>query len=323
MDLDRLRFFVQVAELGSFGKAASMTGVDQSGISRKINALEQDCSGRLFHRTGRGVTLTEFGQLILPRVKALLNDADQLADAMKTCAGVPSGLVRIGIMPSLSDPSMSILLSRVRARFPAIHLCVFEGSGGQIDEWLVSGRVDFAVLFRYGTTAPAGEEGLALVNTCLVGKSGNTLTTSPQIEFSKLDGVPLILPSVPNGLRVALGRIAQQEHIDLSVVMEADSLSIQKNIAMTGDAFAVLGSHAVRADVEAGTLQASCIVNPRIMRTIVLSTTSAHPSTLASREVATLTRRIFERLVSDGSLGVEVMLPRALESQKADAASLP
>ena len=68
---------------------------------------------------------------------------------MKTSAGVPSGLVRIGIMPSLSDPSMSILLSRVRARFPAIHLCVFEGSGGQIDEWLVSGRVDFADLLRH------------------------------------------------------------------------------------------------------------------------------------------------------------------------------
>lgn len=311
MDLDRLRFFVQVAELGSFGKAATMTGVDQSGISRKINALEQDCCGRLFHRTGRGVTLTEFGLQILPRVKALLHDADELAEAMKTSAGVPSGTVRLGIMPSLSDPAMGVLLSHVRARFPAIHLSVFEGSGGQIDEWLVSGRVDFAVLFRYGTTAPAGEEGLALVNTCLVGKPGNTLTSTPQVEFKNLDKLPLILPSIPNGLRVALGRIAQQEHIDLSVVMEADSLPIQKSIAMSGDAYAVLGSHAVRAEIAAGTLQAACIVNPRIMRTIVLSTTSAHPSTRASREVATLTRRIFERLVSDGSLGDEVMRPEA------------
>ena len=46
MDLDRLKIFVQVAELGSLSKAASVTGVPQSAISRKITALEQDCSGR-------------------------------------------------------------------------------------------------------------------------------------------------------------------------------------------------------------------------------------------------------------------------------------
>ena len=218
MDLERLSFFVQVAELGSFSKVAHVTGVDQSVISRKITALEQDCCGRLFHRNSRGVTLTEFGERVLPRIKALLSDAERLGSELKTSAGVPAGTVHIGVMPSLAHPALGILLRQVRARFPGVHLAVLEGSGGQLDEWLASGRVDFAILSRYGASAPAGEEALALVDTCLVGKPGNPLTRAPQVEFSRLDGIPLILPSVPNGLRVALGRIAQQEHIALSVV---------------------------------------------------------------------------------------------------------
>ena len=106
MDLDRLKIFVQVAELGSLSKAASVTGVPQSAISRKITALEQDCSGRLFHRTGRGVTLTEFGQRVLPRIKALIDDAQQLSDDLKSSAGVPAGTVRIGFLPSLTHPAL-------------------------------------------------------------------------------------------------------------------------------------------------------------------------------------------------------------------------
>ena len=302
MDLDRLKIFVQVAELGSLSKAASVTGVPQSAISRKITALEQDCSGRLFHRTGRGVTLTEFGQRVLPRIKALIDDAQQLSDDLKSSAGVPAGTVRIGFLPSLTHPALGPLLRNVRSRLPGVHLQIVEGSSGQLDEWLSSGRVDFGVLFRYGNSASPGEEVLAVVDTYLVGMPGNLLTRLPEVEFSKLDRVPLILPNIPNGLRVAIARIAQQKHVTLSVIMEADSLPIQKNIAASGEAYAILARHAVRSEIQAGILQASRIVKPRINRTIVLSTTSAHPSTLACREVTALMRRIYEDLVAEGAL---------------------
>jgi LysR family transcriptional regulator, nitrogen assimilation regulatory protein len=305
MDLDRLKLFAQAAELGSLSKVASLTGAAQSAISRKITALEQECGGRLFSRTGRGVALTEFGERIFPRVKSLLEDADKLLSEMKTSAGIAMGTVHIGLMPSLAHPATSLLLRQVRERFPGIHLHIVEGSGGQLDEWLMSGRIDIAVLFRYSKAVPQGEQTLAVVDTFLVGHPGDTLTRKPTINFLDLDGIPLVLPSIPNGLRVALARLAIQERVNLSVVMEADSLPIQKNVSATGDAYAVLGSHAVGPEVQAGTLQASCIVNPRIKRTIVLSTTTAHPLTLAGREVATLTRRIFESLVSEKTLKVD------------------
>src|SRR5262249_14163387 len=92
--------FVKVAELGSLTQAASVLDMPQSVISRQIGVLERECGSRLFRRTGRGVVLTDFGQQIFPRVKALIAQADQLSDDIRTSSGEPLGDVRVGLLPS-------------------------------------------------------------------------------------------------------------------------------------------------------------------------------------------------------------------------------
>jgi LysR family nitrogen assimilation transcriptional regulator len=66
MDLAGLRLFVQVAEAGSLSRAATGLETTQPAISRRIAAFEQAWGGRLFHRTGRGVMLTDLGERVLP-----------------------------------------------------------------------------------------------------------------------------------------------------------------------------------------------------------------------------------------------------------------
>jgi DNA-binding transcriptional LysR family regulator len=199
-----------------------------------------------------------------------------------------------------------MLMRRARALYPGIHLYVVDGSAGQLDEWLSAGRVDVAVLFRHNESIPNGEHALAVVDAHLVSKPGDALTRNPTIDFVKLAGVPLILPGLPNGWRVAIERIATQKRIELSVVMESDSLPIIENVAAEGDAYAVLGSHVANRDVERGVLQSSAIVNPRIRLTVTLATTTAQPLTLACREVAMLIRRIFDELIAEGTLKVDL-----------------
>ena len=127
LDLARLRLFVQVAEVGSLTKAAVMLDTAQPAISRQIAQLEREWGGRLFHRTGRGVAPTELGLRILPRAKALLAQAGELADDIKGTAGIPSGNVRIGVLPSLSQPLISLLFQRTRARFPKLQPASLRG----------------------------------------------------------------------------------------------------------------------------------------------------------------------------------------------------
>ena len=89
MDYAAWKLFIDATELGSLSKVALVYGTSQPHISRRIGELEQECGGRLFLRTGRGVVLTELGQRIAPRVRAWLTSTEQLANDVRTSAGTP------------------------------------------------------------------------------------------------------------------------------------------------------------------------------------------------------------------------------------------
>lgn len=293
MDLETLKLFAEVAQQGSLTKASISLSSLPSSLSRKISALERECGGRLLHRTGRGVTLTELGEQILPRIKELLLGLENLSQEIHAMAGVPTGQVRIGMLASMTHPLVNRLFKELRAKHPDVRLHVFGGSNGKLDEWLVDGHIDIAVMFRYGKAGFDNEEALGIVDTYLVGPVNDAVTRHPTVEFSRLDKLPLILPGPPNGLRIVLDQLAKKHGVRLSVVMEANSLPIQSDIVADGGGYTVLAGYAAARGVEAGLLQASRIVNPGIERTVTLGL-SHRPASLATREVARMIRRIVD-----------------------------
>jgi DNA-binding transcriptional LysR family regulator len=299
MNSEQLRLFVQVAEHGTLTKAAIAANSLQSVISRQLGALEKECGGRLFYRTGRGVTLTELGAAFLPRVREFLTQLDQLAEDMRSFAEVPAGDVRFGILPALSDPMVSMLYRQAREQHPLVRLHLFEGSNGQLEEWVATGRVDMALLYRYGTVDTASDRVLGTVHACLVGAAGDAVTAQRTLPFRQLQGLPLVLPSVPNALRTTLDQIARREGIELTIVMEADSLPIQKNIAAGREGYAILGRQAVTREIAEGRLQAARIVSPTIERTATLVMTTQRTYTLAMRAVARLIEPLAQELLKE------------------------
>lgn len=288
MNLEQLRLFACVAEHSSLTKASVALDSQQSVVSRQLSSLETECGGRLFYRTGRGVSLTELGTAFLPRVLQLLRDVEQLAEDMKAHADVPSGDVRFGILPAFSYPLVNQLYRETRARYPRIKLHLFEGSNGQLLEWVGSGRVDIALLYRYETIHSASERVLGKTDAYLIGAAGDPVTSQPSIAFKSLEKLPLVVPSTPNALRSSLDQMARRAGISLTIAMEADSLPIQKNIVADGGTYAIVGHQAVTREIEAGVLQASRIVDPTIERTAVLLATTQRSYTLATRAVTSL-----------------------------------
>ena len=114
---------MDAAELGSLSKVALAYGTSQPHISRQITELEQECGGRLFQRTGRGVVLTELGQRIAPKVRAWLTSTEQLANDVRASAGTPIGKVRIGSLPSTAHPLVSTLYKRLKQQLSADPAC--------------------------------------------------------------------------------------------------------------------------------------------------------------------------------------------------------
>lgn len=294
-DLERLRIFLTVVQQASLTRAAVVLGLPQPAISRQISKLESQCGGRLFHRTGRGVTLTQLGEALLPKIDSVLREANELSAQLDEAASLPSGDVRLGALPSLYMVLVVPLFFELRKAFPAIRLQIFEGSAGQIDQWLANGFVDLGLPYRYGKIERADVDPLVQISSYVMAAPGDELTAEPTVCFAALNRRPLVLPGTPSSVRLTLNQMAKQSGITLNVVIEADSTQIQKAVARLGRAYAVLPAHAATEEVEAGTLQRSRIVEPEFNRTIVLGMTVARPPSRATRQVARTIREIFSK----------------------------
>jgi DNA-binding transcriptional LysR family regulator len=292
MEYAAWKLLIDAAEFGSLSKVALAYGTSQPHISRRISELEQECGGRLFERTGRGVILTELGQRIAPKVRGWLASTDELTNDVRTSAGTPIGKVRIGSLPSTAHPLVSTLHKRLKQQYPLIQLAVREGQGSQLETWLEDGTVDLAILYR---TSPAPKDGdiyLVETSTYLVSAAGDPLTARPTVRFSSLHNLPLVLFCRPNTWRNRLEEISAERNVSLNVALEADSLSLQTHIVSEGGIYALLGPYAVAAASRDRRLQSAKLVAPVVTRHIALALSRHANLTLACRTVMQITREI-------------------------------
>jgi DNA-binding transcriptional LysR family regulator len=292
MDPMAWKIFVDAAEFGSLSKVASAHGTSQPQISRIIGELEQECGGRLFRRTGRGVLLTEFGERIAPRIRAWIDSTEELANDIRTTAGMPIGNVRIGSLPSTAYPLLTTVFARLKKQFPLVQMTVREGQGAQLETWLEDGSVDLAILFRMSPAPRNGDVYLFDAPTYLVSAIGDPLTARPTAEFSAVENLPLVLFCRPSAWRNHLEQVAAEQRVSFNVVLEADSLSMQTQIVARGGIYALLGPNAIAGASRTLRLQSSRIVAPTISRYVALAMSPRGKSTLACRTVMHMIRDV-------------------------------
>jgi LysR family transcriptional regulator, nitrogen assimilation regulatory protein len=135
-----------------------------------------------------------------------------------------------------------------------------------------SGAVDLAILFRFHRPIGSDERLLCVAHTFLVSAPGDELTREPTLSFSRLAGLRLVLPRRPSHWRNALDETARSLGFKLEPVAEADSLTVQKElVARTPGLYSILGPFSVAAELQSGTLQASRLVRPDLIRHVTLA----------------------------------------------------
>jgi DNA-binding transcriptional LysR family regulator len=285
LDLRALRAFASVAEHGSLTRAAATLEVAHSALSRRISALEAELGGRLFHRTGRGATPTEFALALLPRARAMLADNDALRAEAQGEQTSPAGTVTLGLVPAVARPLVSSLVVRSKKEFPRIRLCALEAYSGQVEEWLNTGRVDIGIFNRYGRAKVRGAELFAQSTLVVVSawRPGAVPTVWP---FRGLAGLPLVLAPRPNSLAATVADLALRHHIKLNVVLESGSSALVRDaVAHTGLATLVPKYFAEREYAGAEFTRIP-LVKPAIRQQAWVALTSHRPASLAVRAVA-------------------------------------
>lgn len=297
LNLRALRTVAAVARSGSLSRAAASLGMVQSAASRHLAEVEAELGGALFHRTGRGVVPTELAAEAMPRLLALLADADTLTQSLRERGGAPVGPVTLGLVPSLSGRLASALWSRVSELQPRLQLQVREGYSGDLEAALAEGRVDLAVVNRYRARGPNRYRALFDTPLCVVGRpavlagalrlpAARALPRS--VRLPAIVKLPLVLPMPPNALVSLLEEQTQRLGLRPRVLMCAGSSVIIKRLLQDHVCASLLPQHAVADELAAGTLAAVPLAERALQQHVVLATSSQHPFTLAAKLVAGL-----------------------------------
>lgn len=290
-DLEVLRLFVSVAELGNFSHAAGVKGITQPSVSRAMRALERSLQATLFHRTGRGVELTPVGEQTFLRARALLEHADQFSTDIRDQSRRTTGTVTVALLTTYMRLLAADLFEEVHRQFPGIVLRLLESFSVEHEAWLSNGWADIALVTRYSRTGLSKRDVLAMSDVMVVGNP-DLGENGDEIPFRALASIPLVLPASPNGLRLCVDEEARRRGIRLNVALEAHSFEAQQAIISRGYCHALWSQHSVRLQRLDTQFAVRRITDPKLPRYVMMKTTTHHPLSRASREVARILRRL-------------------------------
>ncbi|MGQ0544121.1 MAG: LysR family transcriptional regulator [Betaproteobacteria bacterium] len=291
MDLKQLEYFVHVAELGSFTRAATLLSVAQPALSRQVRLLEIELRQNLLYRNGRGVTPTEPGKRLLAHGRGILEQVSRARQELDEIKGAPVGHVIVGLPPSVGRALSTSLVEKFSERFPKATLGVVEGLTVYIQEWLAMGRVDVSLLYNpvpspHLETLPVVEDRLYLIGPAA---SAARRKTPLAVPLAALQGYRLIVPARPHAMRMHVETQMANLGLKMKVAWEIDGISTILDLVRQGYGHAVLPIHAV-AGREG--LVAQPIVKPRLASVLVLATAAQRPLTPLARSVAGLLREL-------------------------------
>lgn len=284
MELRQIRYFVQVANLRSFSKAARVLNVAQSALSRHIQALEAELGTPLLLRTTRGVETTQAGRTLVLMGEPLLQSVAQMREAVSRAAAMPSGEVVVGMPQSISPVLAPLILHECAKTYPKLAIHVMEGLSVFFAEWLHQGKIDLAVMTNFGEVDGVRTSHLAFEELVFVSsyERGSERRPAGVISFAEVAATPIVLSSQ---FRRLIDRATKASGQSLNVAIELDSIAIIKEIVSSTPHCSILPYASVRREALEGHLRVASIVDPPIWRELVLGLNARMASPAAVQAV--------------------------------------
>ena len=212
MDNPLLKYiaFVKTIEKGSFTAAAESMNYAQSSVSKMIADLEKEWDMTLLERSKSGVCLTSSGEQILPLIRKLLNEYDNLQGQIHRINGLETGVVRIGTFASVAINILPDTFARLKVDYPGIEYEVLLGDYDEIEGWLGEGRIDCGFL-RLPTIPGFETIELAQDEYKVVLPMGHPLAENEVVSIEELNGIPFLL--LEHGGKTEVSDLLDSHHV--------------------------------------------------------------------------------------------------------------
>ncbi|HEY7419855.1 MAG TPA: LysR substrate-binding domain-containing protein, partial [Ktedonobacteraceae bacterium] len=145
MDLRHLRYFHAVAQHQNFSRAAEELHLAQPSLSQQIQQLEHELGVVLFDRSRRQIELTQAGHEFFQHVRRLLEDVDDMREAVREVAGAQRGKVVLGVNPSSAGLLVPQIARSMYARMPGVSLIIHEKDSSSLVNMVIERKIDLGL----------------------------------------------------------------------------------------------------------------------------------------------------------------------------------
>jgi len=247
----RLNHLVAVARLGSFTAAARSIGLTQSAVTKGVADLERQLGFAIFHRTARGVLLTERGRDFVERAARLLEDARDLLRGDASKDDRYAGVLRIGVCPAMLEWQLVNPIAQLVRRYPSTRFDITGSSFERMIQQLRNGAVDVAFGFdaAFREWPDIARQPIGELEVMLFVRKGHPLLAEPVITRDMLARYPFVSPSDSRPYGAVIREVYETKAVESRVYLHiTDHFPLVRQIVASSDAVAVVAAtHAHRA----------------------------------------------------------------------------
>lgn len=258
LNYNHLRYFWVVAREGHLTRAAELLHVSQSSVSAQVQKLEHQLGHDLFERRGRGLVLTEAGQIAFDHANEIFSTGDELLNRLSRKTGHVRTVLRVGALATLSR-NFQISFLRPVLESASVEIVVRSGSLGELIPALETHRLDVILVnqvpLRDAATSWTAhildQQEVSIVGTPQrVGKARNMVDL--------LRDHPIILPTAEVGFRNSFDALAERLRVRPEIIAEVDDMAMMRVLAREDIGLAVLPPIVVTDELTNGRLLEAC-----------------------------------------------------------------
>lgn len=301
MDIKQLTALVTVAQFGSVTRAAQVLHLVQPAVSRQIRSLETELGVALFERTRTGMRPTGAGAIVVERAQRALREIERARAEVRPPGSDVAGIVNVGLLGTTLELLAHPLVEAVTRRYPGVDLRLSTAYSGHLQDWLDSGDLDLSLVYNCESTPTVRVTPLLQDELWVVGPPDAALHLDQPVDVSQALRHPFVMPVPGHGLRVLLDEAAAAAGVEPNVVVQTDSMMLQKMLVSAGEGWTALPAPGVIADVLAGRLSAAPLREPCVSRSVALALPRVSRTPAAVEVVAGQLLRLVRDAVRTGA----------------------
>lgn len=299
MDFHQLEYVMVIAEERSFSKAAKKLYIAQPSLSQYIMRLEEQLGIKLFDRTTNPLSLTFAGEKYLETARNILNLKEQLGREIGDIADSKKGRLTMGIPNSIERYILPLVLPEFYMRFPGIEIVIEEHAAMKLEELLVTGKVDIAILHLPIQDKRIAYEPLSDEKVFLVTPPGEQtkaiieLEKQQRIDFSYLENEKFILLKPGYRMRFVADEIFKRAQFKPNILLEIRNIDTAYSLADAGVGFTFIPEN-IMWFLNLNQCENYFLIDD-IAYTLALAYRQGEYMTKATREFITITKEIISR----------------------------